>query len=109
MFLPWGACQTLKGLKHGGSREDGREGGGGGQVALGSNPISVAHLFSKPVHECGSLQLWTTPLWFPSREYNVLAQAGWANWSLGPRPWTLELGTQSAGSLAPCIVLSIAV
>lgn len=25
MFLPWGVCQTLKGLKHGGSREDGRE------------------------------------------------------------------------------------
>lgn len=32
-----------------------RERGGRGQVALGSNPISMAHLFSKPVHECGSL------------------------------------------------------
>lgn len=38
-----------------------RMGGGGCQVALGSNPSSVAHLFSKPIREDDLLQLWTSP------------------------------------------------
>lgn len=71
-------------------------------MALGSNPSSVACLFSKPSMRMVRCSYGTTPLGFLSREYSVLAQAGWASWGLGPRPWTLELGTQSAGSLTRC-------